>query len=140
MEIDRASPRDSRRPFSSLVAVDASKRTSSQPQFGRLKLTHGGRNGSSSLWSIGGGGAGRPFVRRPGVAAPRRAALVLRGLLLAVVIFHMVMQQFGLTEGLCAAGRAAFERVMVQVDGQYGGRLVFDHPVDCVAEDATSQV
>lgn len=55
--------------------------------------------------------------------------LALRRLLLAVVIFHVVVQQLGLPEGLGAARSAALKRVVVEVDGQDGGRLVFDDPV-----------
>lgn len=55
--------------------------------------------------------------------------LSLQGLLLTMVIFHVVMQQFGLPERLGAPRGAALERVVVEVDGQDGRRLVFDHSV-----------
>lgn len=56
--------------------------------------------------------------------------LSLQGLLFTVVIFHVVMQQFGLPEGLGASRSVALERVVVEIDGQDRWRLVFDHSVD----------
>lgn len=55
--------------------------------------------------------------------------LSLQGLLFTMVIFHVVMQQFGLPEGLGASRGAAFEWVVVEIDGQDRRRLVFDHSV-----------
>lgn len=53
----------------------------------------------------------------------------LHSLLFTVVIFHVVMQQFGLPEGLGASRGAALEWVVVKIDGQDRWRLVFDHSV-----------
>lgn len=55
--------------------------------------------------------------------------LSLQGLLFTMIIFHVVMQQLGLPEGLGASRRAALEWVVVQIDGQDGRRLIFDHSV-----------
>lgn len=55
--------------------------------------------------------------------------LSFQSLLFTVVIFHVVMQQFGFPEGLGASRGAALERVVVEIDGQHWRRLVFDHSV-----------
>lgn len=55
--------------------------------------------------------------------------LPLQRLLLTMIIFHVVVQQLGLPEGLGASRGAALERVVVEIDGQDGRRLVFDHSV-----------
>lgn len=46
-----------------------------------------------------------------------------------MVVLHVVVKQLGLAERLGAAYSAAFKWVVVQVDGQDWGRLVFDHSV-----------
>lgn len=61
------------------------------------ELTHRGGDGAPSLWAIQ-TGSSNLFLRGPGLDVPGGAALPLQSLLLAVIIFHMVMQQLGLTE------------------------------------------
>lgn len=63
----------------------------------RGELTHRGGDGAPSLWAIQ-TGSSNLFLRGPGLDAPGGAVLPLQSLLLAVIIFHMVMQQLGLTE------------------------------------------
>lgn len=92
------------------------------------ELTHGGRNGAPSLWAIQTSGA-RLFLRGPGVDAPRGTAVTFWRLFLTMVIFHVVMQQLGFTEWLCAARSAALERVVIKIDGQDRRRLVFDNSI-----------
>lgn len=58
-----------------------------------------------------------------------RLAARLVQLLVGVVVLDVVVQQTGLPERLGAARRRAFERVVVQLDGQDGGRLVLYHAV-----------
>lgn len=95
-----------------------------------LTLTHGGRDGASSLWGVQTCSCDL-LVWGPGLDVPGGAVLSVQGLLFTVVIFHVVMQQFGLPEGLGASRSVALERVVVEIDGQDRWRLVFDHSVHC---------
>lgn len=46
-----------------------------------------------------------------------------------MIVLHVVVQQRRLAERLEAACDLAFEQVVVQLNGQDRGRLVFDDPV-----------
>lgn len=61
----------------------------------RGELTHRGRDGASSLWSIQ---TTDLFIRGPGLDAPAGAALLFQSMLVSMVILHVIMQQLGLAE------------------------------------------
>lgn len=61
----------------------------------RGELTHRGRDGASSLWSIQ---TTDLFIGGPGLDTPGRATLLFQSMLISMVILHMIMQQLGLTE------------------------------------------
>lgn len=62
-----------------------------------MELTHRGRDGAPSLWAVQTGGSNL-FIRGPGLDIPGGASFILWRLLLAMIIFHMIVQKLGLTE------------------------------------------